>query len=43
LASLDGYMNIVLENVEENKNGEVINKYDHIFLRGNNGIFYIIF
>ena len=38
LASLDSFMNIVLESVEEKNNeGEVINKYSHIFLRGNNG------
>lgn len=40
LACLDGFMNIVLEHVEEFENGELKNKYGQVFLRGNN-VFYI--
>jgi U6 snRNA-associated Sm-like protein LSm6 len=43
LASLDSFMNIVLESVEEkNFAGDILNKYSHIFLRGNNGNLYFI-
>ena len=37
LACLDGFLNIVLEQVEEYEGGEVINKYPQAFIRGNNG------
>ena len=38
LICLDGYMNIVLTQVEERSNGQVSRKYkDAAFIRGNNG------
>jgi len=37
LACLDGFLNIVLEQVEESEGGEVVNKYPQAFIRGNNG------
>ena len=37
LASLDGYMNIALEQTEEYVNGQLKNKYEDAFIRGNNG------
>ncbi|XP_074593657.1 U6 snRNA-associated Sm-like protein LSm6 [Brevipalpus obovatus] len=40
LASLDGYMNIALEQTEEYVNGQLKNKYGDAFIRGNN-VFYI--
>jgi len=38
LASMDALMNVVLENAEERLNGEIINTFGNLFLRGNNGI-----
>lgn len=45
LLSLDGHLNIALENVEELVNEQVANRYPSVFLRGNNGknIFYSVF
>ncbi len=40
LLSLDGHLNIALENVEELVNDEVANRYPSVFLRGNNGNFF---
>jgi hypothetical protein len=37
LLSLDGHLNIALENVEELLNEQVTNRYPTVFLRGNNG------
>ncbi|KAM3702257.1 hypothetical protein ACJW31_04G012300 [Castanea mollissima] len=37
LACLDGYMNIAMEQIEEYVNGQLKNKYDNAFIRGNNG------
>jgi len=37
LAAMDALMNVVLENAEEKLGKETINKYVHLFLRGNNG------
>lgn len=37
LVCLDGYMNIVLEQIEEYVNGQLKNKYGDVFIRGNNG------
>ncbi|TRY72747.1 hypothetical protein TCAL_06716 [Tigriopus californicus] len=39
LASLDGYMNIALEQTEEYVNGQLKNKYGDAFLRGNNVLY----
>ncbi|KAL3894079.1 MAG: hypothetical protein SGCHY_005480 [Lobulomycetales sp.] len=39
LTTLDGYMNIALENTEEVVAGEVKNKYGECFIRGNNVLF----
>ncbi|KGK37647.1 hypothetical protein JL09_g3208 [Pichia kudriavzevii] len=36
LASIDGYMNIVLQNAEEIVRGKSMNTYEEIFIRGNN-------
>ncbi|OUT23721.1 hypothetical protein CAS74_000078 [Pichia kudriavzevii] len=36
LASIDGYMNIVLQNAEEIVRGKSTNTYEEIFIRGNN-------
>lgn len=36
LASLDGFMNIALEQTEEYINGQLKNKYGDVFIRGNN-------
>lgn len=38
LISLDGYMNVVLEQTEEYIDGHLKNKYGDAFIRGNNGI-----
>ena len=38
LACLDGFMNIVLEQLEEYESGELKNKHSEAFIRGNNGI-----
>lgn len=43
LACLDGYMNIVLEQLEEYENGELTNKHSEAFIRGNNGKYFISF
>ncbi|KAH8875761.1 U6 snRNA-associated Sm-like protein isoform 2 [Schistosoma japonicum] len=40
LISLDGYMNVVLEQTEEYVDGQLKNKYGDTFIRGNN-VFYI--
>ncbi|CDS42504.1 U6 snRNA associated protein [Echinococcus multilocularis] len=40
LISLDGYMNVVLEQTEEYVEGQLKNKYGDTFIRGNN-VFYI--
>ncbi|KAF3929125.1 hypothetical protein ABW20_dc0109457 [Dactylellina cionopaga] len=37
LQSVDGYMNIALENTEEYVNGQRKNRYGDVFIRGNNG------
>lgn len=36
MSSLDGYMNIAMENTEEYVNGQLKNKYGDAFIRGNN-------
>lgn len=38
LQSVDGYMNIALENTEEYINGELKQSYGDAFVRGNNGL-----
>jgi hypothetical protein len=37
LQSVDGYMNIALENCREIADGKVIRNYGDAFVRGNNG------
>lgn len=37
LQSIDGYMNIVLENTKEYIDGSEIRSYGDVFIRGNNG------
>lgn len=37
LQSVDGYMNIALENTEEFVAGKMRNRYGDVFIRGNNG------
>lgn len=39
LASIDGYMNIVLQNAEEIVRGKSMNTYEEIFIRGNNVLY----
>ncbi|KZT00915.1 Sm-like ribonucleoprotein, partial [Laetiporus sulphureus 93-53] len=39
LSCLDGYMNIALEQTEENVNGQVTNRYGDAFIRGNNVLY----
>ena len=41
LISLDGYMNVVLEQTEEYVEGQLKNKYGDAFIRGNNGKVFI--
>lgn len=38
---LDGFMNIAMENCEESFGERVLNSYKSIFIRGNNGKFFI--
>lgn len=33
---LDGHLNVVLEQCEERRDGEVVSKFADIFIRGNN-------
>ena len=40
LQSVDGYMNIAMEQTEEHVNGVVTNRYGDTFIRGNNGAFF---
>lgn len=35
LSSIDGYMNVVLQDVKEIVNGDEMKSYDELFLRGN--------
>ncbi|EWC44629.1 U6 snRNA-associated Sm-like protein LSm6 [Drechslerella stenobrocha 248] len=39
LQSVDGYMNIALENTEEYVNGQRKNRYGDVFIRGNNVLY----
>lgn len=39
LACLDGFMNIVLEQTEEFKEKDILNKYGDCFFRGNNVLY----
>lgn len=39
LACLDGYMNIALEQTEEYRNGELLDKHGDSFIRGNNVLY----
>ena len=39
LSSIDGYMNVVLQNASEIVNGKTMKTYDEVFLRGNNVIY----
>ena len=39
LVSLDGYMNIALEQTEEYVSGQLKNKYGDAFIRGNNVLY----
>lgn len=39
LSSIDGYMNVVLQNANEIVNGKVMTTYEEVFLRGNNVIY----
>uniref|UniRef100_A0A5K3EGQ5 U6 snRNA-associated Sm-like protein LSm6 n=1 Tax=Mesocestoides corti TaxID=53468 RepID=A0A5K3EGQ5_MESCO len=39
LISLDGYMNVVLEQTEEYVEGQLKNKYGEAFIRGNNVLY----
>jgi len=39
LCSLDGYMNLAIEQTEEYVNGQLKNKYADTFIRGNNVLY----
>ncbi|CAK9436489.1 uncharacterized protein LODBEIA_P10470 [Lodderomyces beijingensis] len=39
LQTIDGYMNVVLENGREVVNGDVTRNYGDVFLRGNNVLY----
>lgn len=39
LQSIDGYMNIVLDQTKELSKGTVIRSYEDVFIRGNNGMY----
>jgi U6 snRNA-associated Sm-like protein LSm6 len=39
MASLDGYMNIALENTTEYAEGNLTNEYGDCFIRGNNVLY----
>lgn len=39
LASLDGFMNIVMEQTEEYLDGQLQNMYGECFIRGNNVLY----
>ena len=39
LTSIDGFMNVVLQNAEEVVYGKKMNTYEQVFLRGNNVIY----
>lgn len=39
LECLDGYLNIVLDQTEEHKHGQLMNKYGDVFIRGNNVLY----
>ncbi|KAI8869763.1 putative U6 snRNA-associated Sm-like protein LSm6 [Ramicandelaber brevisporus] len=40
LVSVDGYMNLVMANAQEQVDGKATNKYNDIFLRGNNVLYF---
>ena len=42
LQSVDGYMNIALENTEEFVDGKLRRKYGDAFVRGNNGRWLVV-
>ena len=42
LISIDGVMNLYLKNVQEIINNEITNNFEHLFIRGNNGILLIL-
>lgn len=39
LSSIDGFMNVVLENAEEIVDGESVTKYEEVFIRGNSVLY----
>uniref|UniRef100_A0A6V2LEV8 Sm domain-containing protein n=2 Tax=Ditylum brightwellii TaxID=49249 RepID=A0A6V2LEV8_9STRA len=41
LACLDGYMNIAMEQTEEYEDGQLKAKYGDVFIRGNNGMYFV--
>lgn len=43
LQTIDGYMNVVLENGKEFINGNVTRDYGDLFLRGNTGTYFEVF
>lgn len=43
LQSIDGYMNIVLDEGKEYFNGKLCRNYGDVFIRGNNGMYNVLF
>ena len=41
LQSIDGYMNVVLQSAKESVQEKVTKSYGDVFIRGNNGMFFI--
>ncbi|EGW34590.1 U6 snRNA-associated Sm-like protein LSm6 [Spathaspora passalidarum NRRL Y-27907] len=39
LQTIDGYMNVVLDNAKECSNGKVVRDYGDVFIRGNNVLY----
>ncbi|RLV90880.1 U6 snRNA-associated Sm-like protein LSm6 [Spathaspora sp. JA1] len=39
LQTIDGYMNVVLDNAKECTNGKAVRDYGDVFIRGNNGMY----
>lgn len=40
LQSIDGFMNVVLDDGKESINGQVTKSYGDVFIRGNNGMYF---
>lgn len=43
LQTIDGFMNVVLEDGKESVNGSITKEYGDVFIRGNNGMYSTFF